>query len=92
MKLSVIIDRVEIREEVLEFAAYMESVLRKNDWKGGWKQDSIESLFDKMKEEVKEVEVAIKEKTPFHSDDLQKEVADVANFAMMIFNNNKYKK
>lgn len=72
-----------VRDEVKLFSESMENILKKNDHKGGWKNESIEYLMKRLKDEVNELEmvldfgVIIEEK--------QSECVDVSNFAMMIF-------
>jgi len=43
------------RPEVLEFARFMEMVLRENDHKGTWKNCTFDYLLEKLDEEVKEL-------------------------------------
>lgn len=83
---------MKIRKEVLQFAQDMERKLQANDHKGGWKDEDYDWLFDQMKKELKEVE-EIFDKLSWSSlydldDSVKKsiidELADVANFAMMI--------
>ncbi len=45
----------DCRPEVLEFARFMEMVLRENDHKGTWKDCTFDYLLDKLDEEVKEL-------------------------------------
>ena len=78
------------REEVQWFAQVMESVLRKNDYKGGWHDASFEFLLDKILfEEIKELKDALETLTMGAItgemvDNVVNEAADVANLAMMI--------
>ena len=86
-----------IREQVRWFSEQMESILRANDDKGGWEGCSADYLLSRMQEELEEMiekasEIgwdvfmcvrADKEKI----DDLIRECADIANFAMMIADN-----
>lgn len=83
------------REEVQWFAQVMESVLRKNDYNGGWHDDSFEFLLDKILfEEIKELKDAIEclMMGSIHGeasmveliDNVVNESADIANLAMMI--------
>jgi len=64
----------------------MEKTLRKHDAKkgvDGWKNEDMEWLYDRLREEALELEVALfsgKEDPT----DIIKECCDVANFAMMI--------
>jgi hypothetical protein len=73
-----------LRPEVEAFAVAMETELRANDHKGGWKRKHpsdpcpfySEDCLDRLDEEVSELRKATKETT-------LAEAADVANFAMM---------
>ncbi len=80
-----------IRIEILRFALVMEEKLKKNDHKGGWKQESLVYLSDRMKEEIDEMNAAIgwamDGETKIEFEKAQKECADSANFLMMIFDN-----
>jgi hypothetical protein len=73
------------RSEVRWFAKEMESTLKKNDHKGGWQKETMEYLFNRLKEEVDELEPALYDKYR----KCIREAADVANFAMMIADNNR---
>lgn len=70
-----------LRPEVIWFAQKMEERLAANDDKGGWGTESDEYLIKRIKEETEELEVAI-------NSQIADEAADVANFAMMIADNN----
>ena len=84
----------DIRPEVTEFAQAMESILKQNDYKGGWDKDTLPWLFAKFIEEVGEVGQAFQkavwegQDTPYYGDGaLRKamdELVDVANVAMML--------
>jgi hypothetical protein len=78
----------ELRPEVLKFAQAMERQLRANDHKGTWKYDAPDRLCDRIKDELDELEHVLPG-LPFYSttgtpDEILKEAADVANFAMMV--------
>lgn len=78
----------DCRPVVQRFAILMETVLRKNDDKGGWNLDGFPSLMDRLGEEVEELWEAIE--TPGGETRMAliaKEAADVANFAMMVADN-----
>jgi NTP pyrophosphatase (non-canonical NTP hydrolase) len=105
----------ELRPEVLEFAKIMESKLRENDHKAGWKGDDPEALSLRCQQELVELQNAFRKAfcatywpirpgetgaTPqaqfvlrlATEDEHEKaaseiggEAADVANFAMMIW-------
>lgn len=70
-----------LRPEVARFAGIMESCLRDNDHKPGWKQDIPPALFRRLQEEAAELDGAIDFGTP---GEIAKEAADIANFAMFI--------
>ena len=67
------------------FAAHMEKKLRENDHKPGWFRDSHFALLRRLREEVEELAEATMAQDS--SDQIVKEAADVANFAMMIADN-----
>lgn len=73
----------KIRKEVIEFSKDMELQLRKNDHKCGWEHCSYSFLFNKLQEEVKELEHEIKYRR-ISDEAIIKEAADIANFCMMI--------
>ena len=85
----------EQRKELIDFANFMEKVLKENDWKGGWQKMNISSLVIRAKEELTELEgiaiegIANSLSIPFEirMKALQKECADVANFMMMLYDN-----
>jgi hypothetical protein len=67
-----------MREEVLRFAVWMELKLRENEHKGGWKNDYVEDLLDRVDDELGEF------RKTFTPDSAAREGADVANFVMMV--------
>jgi len=71
-----------VRNEINEFAEQMELGLAiyDNDRDESWKQCSMQFFIDRMKQEVQELETAIE---TGQMNLIQKEAADVANFAMM---------
>jgi len=71
----------EPRKEVMSFARSMERRLRLHDNRPGWKQEKVSYLYDRLLQELTELESAIEED---HCTNICKETADVANFAMMI--------
>ena len=71
-----------MRASVRRFAREMEERLLDNDDKGGWDDCPPRWLLTRLREETKELAAAIREK---NADAIQEEAADVANFAMMIF-------
>lgn len=72
-----------LRHEVQVFAAAMERKLRENDYKGGWRHMAPKWLLKRLRQEVKELERRLAEKTA-KPKEIASEAADVANFAMMI--------
>ncbi|HZG59351.1 MAG TPA: hypothetical protein VEY68_02410 [Anoxybacillus sp.] len=77
---------MEVRESVKWFAEQMETKLRENDKKGGWDNCKIYWLIKRMREETNELLNAV----DLHRDlgatkeNIIRESADVANFAMMV--------
>ena len=70
---------------IVMFAIEMKKKLDKNEHKGGWQNCDNEYLLKRLKEEVDEVETAIKYNKSLKY--IMSECADVANFAMMIADN-----
>ena len=73
-----------IRPSVMQFAMAMERKLRKNDFKGGWEHMSNFDLHTLLVKEMEELYIAMPGTNRKHTRD---EAVDVANFAMMIFDN-----
>ncbi len=86
-----------VRPEVQWFAIEMEKKLALNDHKTGWKDCEVDMLIGRLKEETQELEDEWwKRKNDFgrsagegfmfvsSNEDLIKECADIANFAMMV--------
>ena len=71
------------REAIVKFTEAMENKLKQNDHKRHWSQCGMTYLLNRLKEEVEELVEAVELCEP--SDEVKKECADVANFAMMIF-------
>lgn len=84
-----------MRESVKLFADEMENILKQNDHKLHWSFFSEHSLFLKLQIEMNELKEAIGyldlEKSLIHEDKvkeaIKKECIDVANFAMMLWDN-----
>ena len=76
------IDYRELRPEVQDFAHAMEIALRRNDHKGGWRECRLTWLVERLYQEADELARAITSGAP-HAE-IEREAADVANFAMMI--------
>ena len=78
-------DVIGLRDELAWFAQEMEQQLRRNDHKGGWDSLSFPRMLQRLKQETKELELAIaKAKKTGKWGDVVGEAADVANFSMMI--------
>jgi hypothetical protein len=71
----------DYEEKVVWFAHQMIGQLIANDDKGGWDDESLVYLLDRLSEEVQELKHALIEAD---KDGIIQEAADVANFAMMI--------
>lgn len=74
-----------IRVTVLKFAIVMEQKLKENEGKGGWENNSFDSLLELMDSEVSELKHSIR--VDGSDRKIIRECADVANFAMMIADN-----
>lgn len=66
---------------LFEFFGAMHQKLGENVYKGGWRDETVDWLIIRMKEEILELENAIASNS--HPDAVRLEAADVANFAMM---------
>lgn len=81
----------EIRDMLKEFIEKqrkenrLDEELRENDHKGGWENEPIDWLLDRLEEEAKELYYATG--SPGSAEKIIHEAADVANFAMMIADN-----
>ena len=73
-----------IRPSVMQFAMAMERKLRANDHKGGWEHMSVHDVYHSLNCEMMELRDAIRAGI---AKEIRDEAADVANFAMMIFDN-----
>ena len=70
------------------FARKMEAKLRENDHKNHWSGCGFDYLFNRLREETVELDktyISDGDKADFN--EVQKEAADIANFAMMIADN-----
>ena len=76
---------MEIERIVENFSSAMVDKLNANSGKGGWENTSIHELFCRLLNEVDELGEAIR--TGGYSGYMPDEAVDVANFAMMIFDN-----
>ena len=75
-------DKPILRESVSRFACVMEGVLRDNDHKGGWDDCEPGWLLRRMGQELAELRRAYGRRAT--CEEVRKECADVANFAMML--------
>lgn len=74
-----------LRDPLRAFVLVMQLKLYENEHKGGWQDCSMSYLLRRLQGELGEVKRAMKaNKTP---DEVDRECADVANFAMMIADN-----
>lgn len=73
---------VPVRGVVHDFAVAMEEQLLLNDHKGGWRDEEISWLIGRAREELAELEDAVRQKRPVL--EVLGEAADVGNFAMMV--------
>ena len=74
----------ELRSEVAWFALQMEMALRRNDWKGGWENETPYALSHRVIDETAELLEAIQS---WDKEWVVNEAVDIANFAMMIADN-----
>ena len=72
------------RPAVIAFANALEAKLKVNDYKGGWADCSNEYLMDRLEGEVRELNFAVDRQT---AERIRAECVDVANYAMMVFDN-----
>lgn len=72
----------QIRPELEDFSLHMEEKLKKNDHKKGWRELPVEALERLLKLELEEYYVA---RDFFGPEAARKELIDVANFCMMLW-------
>ena len=77
---------MQVRESVKWFAEQMENKLKENDKKGGWDDCNIYWLIQRIREETNELLSAVNLNRDLGAtkENIIREAADVANFAMMI--------
>ena len=74
-----------VRPVVWDFAIEMERTLRDNDHKGGWEDEELEWLLEKLDNECVELRETIVDDTGIvGNQDAFHETVDVGNFAMML--------
>lgn len=71
-----------LRDPLAVFAVEMETQLRANDHKPGWKNDDPWTLLARLHQEAEELGAAMEEGAS--PEEIAREAADIANFAMMI--------
>ena len=89
-----------MRKPLKKFAEYQEKILKENDYKEGWGECCINDLYGKLREETSELIEILLDSGEFncinpikdlvdkeHRENISKECADIANFAMMIYSN-----
>ncbi len=85
--------RNELTDKLLKwFQYYQKYKLNINNYKGNWRTDSLRSLFIKLEIEVAELNTALymaeytdpEDITVHQLEEIVRECADVANFAMFI--------
>lgn len=69
-------------ESLANFHGHMSRKLVENYHKGGWRDNSVESLRKRIDEELEELDLAIANGRPY--DVIAREAADVANMVMMV--------
>jgi len=74
---------VDYEEDLEWFVLEMKLKLDINKHKGTWKNDAINRLFDMLEDEVNELFAEITE-LEISNENIIKECADIANFAMFI--------
>jgi hypothetical protein len=86
---------LKLRPSVRRFAEEMERILRENDHKEGWGELTNEHLIDRMEDELKELHEEVFHRTDYRHPDYPDiaqavhEAIDLANFAMMFYDNNR---
>ena len=68
------------------FQYWMNKNLIANEHKGHWRNESNHYLIRRLREEVEELATLVSN-TPYPSEQICEEAADVANFAMMLSDN-----
>lgn len=76
------LEKPEVRPSVYKYALEMERVLKYNDHKGGWEDCDLRYLESRLDDEVFEYKTESKKR---HHAKASREVIDVANYCMMIY-------
>ena len=74
----------KMRKELKQFAEFQEKILKKNDHKSHWSWCKTGWLLRRLGQELNELRRACKKG---NTEEIKSECADVANFAMMIYDN-----
>lgn len=83
-------DRQELRPAVERFAEAMEKTLRENDHKNGWEHMTNAEIFQRITQERDELLIALCDPADFaRGCKVRHEAVDLANFCMMLFDNNQ---
>ena len=78
---------LKLRPLVVWFAQEMERVLQENDFKHGWQTMSNDSIYDRQKDELRELGLAL---ASGHANLIINKAVDVANFcAFMAWNEHR---
>ncbi len=77
-------NKTMLRPTLQDFSLVMEEKLQEKDYKGGWEGMSVRELKMRLEEEIDELDEAIE---AVDLREILDECVDVANFAMMIYNN-----
>lgn len=77
---------MEMRPALKVFATRMEEELKKNDFRGTWKNEDPRSMMAKLWDEVYDLDTQLDKYNHGEGDPEQilKEAADVANYAMFV--------
>ena len=78
-----------VRPAVQRFAEAMEKILRENDHKSGWQDMEDSEIFDRITDERDELLLALNGYDDLKTiEKIKDEAVDLANFCMMLFDNN----
>ena len=80
---------IEPRQQIKDFTISMEYVLAQNDYRGGWEGEDYSCLMNRVAANLKEMRRLFWKgaRTPDRQGTLMKKATDIANFAMMIYDN-----
>ncbi len=81
-RIEPVVDITGVRDSVQQFAIEMEVQLRKNEWKGGWEDLPRRQIFQDLIDQAMLLWNAVQER---NSERIKKKSADVANYAMMLY-------